>query len=97
MGKMNKKDKGASKEDSRTCNICRKKFKRPYNLTVHRRTLHANVKLVAICPLNGKMCADSYSTKTNLQVHLKKHHNGKKIIDNKVDGRNIIWVKRFQG
>lgn len=79
------------------CDLCRKTFKRSYNLTVHKRNSHSNVKLVAICLLKNRKCAKSYSTKSNLQTHLKKHHKNTKIIGNKVRGKKIKWINKFIG
>lgn len=60
-------------------------------------TVHAARNSKAVCPLKNKphkryACAPHYSTKSNLQIHLKKHHKGAKIEGNSVRGREIEWV-----
>lgn len=74
------------------CDYCNSRFTRLENVRLHQQTTHSKYVKKAICPWKKKSCHSSYSTKENLQVHLKKHHNGKKIIKNKVNGREIQWI-----
>lgn len=90
--KKGNKKKTSEKKTPHYCPECGEKFTRKFNVTLHLRTQHAEYVEKAICPLKNRKCNPFYSTKENLQVHLLKHHRGKKIVKNKVDGKPIEWV-----
>lgn len=89
MGKMARKNKNKTNRNENklnkksiirhVCKICKKGFKRNQNLHLHGSTAHSEIVEKLICPLWPKCSSlkrsnGFYSTKSNLQVHLDKHH-----------------------
>ena len=61
--------------DKLTCQFCFKRFKRPFNLKVHLKTIHSEEK-----PFKCQTCDRAFKQKSNLKKHLASH---KKEIDDK--------------
>lgn len=81
------------KPDNRfQCKVCTKKFKRRFNLTVHKKTQHKSIIKKVKCPLwpickNIHKSDGFYSTISNLVVHYKKHHP-----KNKLNKKQLKWI-----
>ena len=54
--------------DKLTCSICLKKFKRPYNLKIHKETIHSEGQ-----KFQCQICEKSFNQKSNLTKHLSTH------------------------
>lgn len=79
---------------SRTCKVCKKKFQRPNNVTIHMRTAHKKHVKKLRCPI----CNELVSTIANMRVHLEresqKNAEKYKLRNGKVNGMAIkyAWV-----
>lgn len=77
----NKKIEHSSKVVQKNlCGICKKSFKRKQFLDLHITTAHSDQIEKILCPLwpscsTMKRTNGYYSNKSNLQIHLDKHHS----------------------
>lgn len=61
---------GDDREKEKTCVLCRKEFSTPYNLRVHVRTVHENLKLHRCTN-----CSRTFSQSSSLYRHIRTAHS----------------------
>lgn len=80
------------------CTKCRSDFRRPYNLTLHKKVAHSKMVSKVICPIcveKGSKNPQKCSNISNLRKHIERehaNHRGKKTIrNNKFNGKKLEY------
>lgn len=80
------------------CKKCRRDFRRPYNLTLHKKVAHSHMVAKVVCPIcveKGSNTPQKCSNLSNLKKHIEREHakhQGKKTIrSNRYNGKKLEY------